>query len=296
MTRSRALFALVLLPVTLGCGSTTGNGYSLPVGSDDDGGSFVGSDAGGPMSLDAHFEENHVTVTFVTVSCAARCATVMAVPTGGNPPYSIAWDDGSTSAERQLCPTSDTSYGVKVSDTAVAGEVPRPSESVHLGLPASVFTCPDGGPTDAGSPCSPDAALVPPEDVTPDYLDNTVKYFGGGAPLPAGRYRLAYVSGCVKYNGYSNFTVNGQSTFEYWLVGASASDQLYVAPGTVAPGIPFGYPVLSDCVSANQALPPLDFDFAGGPLGMYNNDFQPSDNVIDPTGGAPTWRLSGACP
>lgn len=97
----------------------------------------------------------------------------------------------------------------------------------------------------------------------------------------------------MKYNAYSNFTINGQSDFEYWLVGAGASDPVAVAPGTFALGIPFGYSDVTSCEMANLALAPLDFDFDGSKLGMYNNDFQPSDNVIDPEAGAPTWRLSG---
>jgi hypothetical protein len=100
----------------------------------------------------------------------------------------------------------------------------------------------------------------------------------------------------VRYNGYSNLTINGKSNFEYWLVGAGTSDPIAVAPGTVALGIPFGYTDLVSCEAANLALPPLAFDFDGGQLGVYNNDFQPSGNVVDVDGGAPTWRLNGACP
>jgi hypothetical protein len=68
-----------------------------------------------------------------------------------------------------------------------------------------------------------------------------------------------------------------------------------VAPGTVALGLPFGYTDLASCEAANRALAPVDFEFDGGTLGIYNNDFQPSDNVIDVEGGAPTWRLTGGC-
>lgn len=51
--------------------------------------------------------------------------------------------------------------------------------------------------------------------VTPDYLDNAVAYFADGGSLAPGHHSMTYVSGCVKYDGYSNFTINGQSTFEY---------------------------------------------------------------------------------
>ena len=51
--------------------------------------------------------------------------------------------------------------------------------------------------------------------VTPDYLDNAVAYFADGGSLAPGHHSMTYVSGCVKYDGYSNFTINGQSNFEY---------------------------------------------------------------------------------
>jgi hypothetical protein len=62
-------------------------------------GAFAGGDASA-SGLDAHIEENHVSVSFVTLSCADRCAGVVAVATGGQPPYAYAWEDGSTGASR----------------------------------------------------------------------------------------------------------------------------------------------------------------------------------------------------
>jgi hypothetical protein len=176
------------------------------------------------------------------------------------------------------------------------GEIQRPPVTVQVPLAANVLSCLDGGALDAGAiTCPPDAATIEPETVTPDYLDNAVAYFADGGPLAPGHYSVTYVSGCVKYNGYSNFTVNGQSTFEYLIVGADTSNPIGVAPGTVALGIPFGYVDIASCEAANLALAPVTFDFDGGKLGIYSNDFQPSDNVVDPDAGAPTWRLSGGC-
>ncbi len=97
-----------LLPVTLavGCGGSGSNGYSLDVGTDDSGPGLVLSagDASGPGAFDAHIEQNHIAVTFVTLSCAGPCADVVAVPTGGGAPYTFKWDDGSTVATRHVCP------------------------------------------------------------------------------------------------------------------------------------------------------------------------------------------------
>jgi hypothetical protein len=153
-TRRARVFGLLLAALAPGCGST-GHNDSLALGSDDDGdGSFAGSDASGVTALDASIEENHVTVTIVTLSCAGDCASVEAVATGGHPPYAFAWDDGSTNPSRQVCPASNTVYAVKVSDTGTAGEFPRPSESVRVPLTANVLACPDGGISDA-SPDGP---------------------------------------------------------------------------------------------------------------------------------------------
>jgi hypothetical protein len=149
-----------LTPLCSGCGSGGGNGLGGEVGTyDPEGGLFSGAgDASGPVGFDAHIEQNHVTVTFVTLSCSGPCADVVAVPTGGNAPYTFEWDDGSTSASRHVCPTSSTNYDVKVTDTGTSGELARPAETVQVPLKANVSACPDGG--EAGAAC--DGGTVTP--------------------------------------------------------------------------------------------------------------------------------------
>jgi hypothetical protein len=68
---------------------------------------------------------------------------VEAVGTGGNPPYSFKWDNGSTTATRQVCPSSSTSYNVKVTDTGSVGEITRGPETASASLTADVLSCPD---------------------------------------------------------------------------------------------------------------------------------------------------------
>jgi hypothetical protein len=161
------------------------------VGSDEGGGggAFAGGDAGAPGAFDAYVEQSGVHVTVVTVSCAGDCAMVKAVATGGHPPYQFAWDNGSTSAVRQICPTTGARYAVTATDTATSGEFPLPAQTVHVGLGSDVLACPDGGPA------APDASLCAEGTVTPDVLDNAVAYFADGGTFPAGHYTLAYVSG-----------------------------------------------------------------------------------------------------
>jgi hypothetical protein len=293
----------VLATAALGCGSNGGNLYSLPVGDDDGGGgSFAGSDATASGAFDAHIEQNHVTVTIVTLSCAGRCADVEAVATGGQPPYTFAWDDGSASASRQVCPASSTSYFVKVTDTATVGELARAAQTVQVPLTADVIACLDAGAREAGASgdggsgdgglCDNGAGVTLPAELTPDINDNTETYFAGGASLPAGRYRISYVSGCIRYDPTIYFwAVNGTFNFEYWLAGATTTDGIQVAPGIVSLGGDLNF---DDCVAMSQGLF-ADITFAGGKLGIYNNDFKPGDNLPG-TSGNPTWRLDRLCP
>jgi hypothetical protein len=150
---SSGSIAVLAVALALGCGSKGDDGYSLNVGSDDGGPSLVLSagDAGGATAFDAHIEQDHITVTFVTLTCTGRCADVVAIPTGGQAPYTFRWDDGSTSASRHLCPASNTRYRVQVTDTGTPGELGHPAQSVQVPLAANVVACPDSGAADAGS-------------------------------------------------------------------------------------------------------------------------------------------------
>jgi hypothetical protein len=133
-----------------GCGGGGNGGASLPVGSDQSPGpgGFLDLDAdttGSTATLDAYFTEKKVRVTFVTLQCAGDCADVQAVGTGGNPPYTYTWDDGSTSSIRHICPSSNKSYSVKVTDKGTSGEFPQPPATATVPLEAYVLSCADAG-------------------------------------------------------------------------------------------------------------------------------------------------------
>jgi hypothetical protein len=123
------------------------------VGGDDDAQSFTPGDAGGLAAFDADIERDQIAVKFVILNCASDCATVEAVGTGGYPPYSYEWDNGSTAATRTVCPVSSTSYHVSVSDTGTTGDNTRPPQSVRVPLPAYVLACTDAAAP--GGPCAP---------------------------------------------------------------------------------------------------------------------------------------------
>jgi hypothetical protein len=152
MGSTRSRMAWSLLPASLGlasfaCGSSEGPVLSgTGPGGDDGGAQFLpNGDPSASGALDAHIEENHVAVKLITLSCSGDCALVQAVGTGGHPPYTFAWDDGTTAATRQLCPTANTTYSVNVTDTGETSEVPRPSETARASVTADVLECPDGG-------------------------------------------------------------------------------------------------------------------------------------------------------
>jgi hypothetical protein len=147
--------ALVLSAGLIGCGSS-GSGVDGEVGTyePDAAGEFSGgSDASSANGPDVQIDQSHVAVDIVTVSCADGCADVQAVATGGQPPYSFAWNDGPTTPSRHLCPTANQTYEVTVTDAGRGGESPRGPETAQATLAANVLACADGG----ASPASGDA-------------------------------------------------------------------------------------------------------------------------------------------
>src|ERR1700722_6702282 len=128
--------ALSLVALTAACGTAGGPGDPALFGEDDAGTGnvpFTVGDAAGAQGLDAYiFEQGQVGQVGVKVfalSCSGACATVQAVGTGGHPPYAYAWEDGSTNPVRRVCPTADTGYSVKVTDSGEAGENPMPPQT-----------------------------------------------------------------------------------------------------------------------------------------------------------------------
>jgi hypothetical protein len=324
MDRSRGAY-FGLAAFFLGCSAGGGSSGSLVVGKDGSGGFSGGppgtggelvvtKDGGYATPLSAHVENaKGVTVTFVTLTCSDACAEVRAVASGGFAPYQYRWEDGSTNPERNVCPTSTTDYQVTVTDAGTtSAEFMRASQTVTAPLTANVIHCPvDAGPpppVDAG--CTVGAAADLPEPLTLDVM-GSVRYFAKGAPLPRGKYRIEYVDGCMMYGPATSATGTwgweihtGNQPFNLWLtgfpgagycvlVGASASNILQTLPG-ITSGAP-GYSTYADCVAANKSTnAPLDFDFAGGPLGIVVKDALPSDNSGGETAGgvSPTWKLS----
>jgi hypothetical protein len=130
--------------------------------------------------------------------------------------------------------------------------------------------------------------------VVSDVFGATV-FANAGAPWPPGSYRVTYVDGCMKYAAVGqdwsiNAYANGGDGF--WLVDGTHA-QLLVMPGTVGFLVgQGGFATFDECVAANLMVPPIEFQFAGGELGVWLSDSPYSDNMTGEGGRNPTWRIA----
>lgn len=159
--------------------------------------------------------------------------------------------------------------------------------------------------------CDLGGGVILPEDLTLLEVEQAV-YFAGGASLPAGRYRIAYVDGCRRFEpSNGGWTVHGSvltitGTSACWVVDG-AGEQVVMTPGTagflVGEGFePYGaFATYPECIAANCALAAVEFEFAGGTLGLLDTgDTNPVDDERGEAAGgrSPTFRLTrlDACP
>jgi hypothetical protein len=131
-------------------------------------------------------------------------------------------------------------------------------------------------------------------------LFGDIVYFADGATLPAGRYRATYVDGCMKYASSQDWTIHAypDASYGWWFVGNDTSDKIVAPPGTSGYSVATGaFSEFEACVAANQALPPLEFDFGGGKIGVWLQDSPYSDNLAGQDGRNPKWQLTllGEC-
>lgn len=146
-------------------------------------------------------------VEVVAISCADECKQVLAIASGGNDPYTFAWNDGVTDDSREICATNDTTFTVRVTDTAIVdGEFPYEAQSVTTSVEARVLSCPvDGGvdatvvvpPADAGAHCLADPGHQSPCSLAQTNLFELVSIGGLRAArsytLPVGGALPSYV-------------------------------------------------------------------------------------------------------
>jgi hypothetical protein len=151
-----------------------------------------------------------------------------------------------------------------------------------------------GAGAGGGDTCPFGEAVSKASAATPDQFATPV-YFNGGAPVPAGRYRVSYVDGCMKYSATQGWAVNAYDETgccTWWIVGETTGDRKIGAPGTI--GFLVGQGGFSDfdaCVAANRAIAPRTFEHAGGRLGIWLADSPYSDNLPGLDGRNPKWKL-----
>lgn len=127
-------------------------------------------------------------------------------------------------------------------------------------------------------------------------LFGNVVYFADGIELPSGRYRIKYVDGCMKYSSAQDWAVHAYAGAEpdgWWFVGADQTQKVVVPPGSVGFLVSNGgFATFEECVSANLALPPSEFEFEGGKLGVWLQDSPYSDNLAGLQDRNPKWMLT----
>lgn len=155
---------------------------------------------------------------------------------------------------------------------------------------AAVVVIQDAGSLGFGG-CSLGQATSLASDQSLDLFGN-ITYFANGKDLPAGRYRIAYVDGCMKFSASLPWSVNNALSTGWWLVGAASDDRVVALPGK-ADNIPLlGAATFEECVARNRMLGPKEFDFAGGKLGIWLDDGPYTDNLAGDGGRNPTWQLT----
>ena len=148
----------------------------------------------------------------------------------------------------------------------------------------------DAGVT-AGGGCSLGEASSLASDQSLD-LFGSITYFAKGQELPAGRYRVAYEDGCMKFNPVLPWSVNNAASSGWWLVGANSDQRIVNLPGNADNGFLSSLAGFEECVAKNQQLSPKEFDFAGGKLGIWLDDGPYTDNQAGEGGRNPTWKLT----
>jgi hypothetical protein len=125
-------------------------------------------------------------------------------------------------------------------------------------------------------------------------LFGEITWFADGVSLPEGRYRVHYLDGCMKYGSGQDWTVNAYAngSIAWWVVD-DASANLVIAPGTVGYSVATGaYAEFEACVAANLEMDaPVEFDHAGGRIGIAVRDSPVYDNMAGVDGRNPSYRL-----
>jgi hypothetical protein len=96
--------------------------------------------------------------------CDGECSEVEAVASGGNPAYTFAWEDGTTTAKRRLC-AADGGQQVTVTDTPIeSAEFGYPGAAVTSTVTAAQLKCTDDEPETNEPETKEEEPAPPPGD------------------------------------------------------------------------------------------------------------------------------------
>lgn len=123
---------------------------------------------------------------------------------------------------------------------------------------------------------------VPVADVVPDITSNAVSYFSG--PFVAGRYRVNYVEGALQYAG-GLWGLNAGAPYGFRVVHSGGSAVIE------GPYTTYTQQASQADVETANAGAYVEFDHAGGTIGVYLQDTPYEDN--DPGSPNPTFELVG---
>jgi hypothetical protein len=231
------------------------------------------------------------TVLTASVVGALAAASALAMGTAatvgacGGSPTSTGFSD----------PEADSSTGSSGSSSGAQGDDGD----------AAVFTTPDTGTFhgngDGASDPNGECALGSAGSfATSDNLNlfGDIVYYEDGGALPAGRYRIKYVDGCMKYDYFFNWQVQSTAPDSgsgngFWFVGNTSDDRIVMPPGSTS-----AFATFDECVTANLAVPAQEFAFDGGKIGVWLDDTPYADNTAGDDGRNPKWQLTllGTCP
>ena len=238
-----------------------------------------------PLRVRITLREGPADDASLALRCRGSCVDLVASASGAEAPYAFTWQDGHSGPELHSCPEADTTLSVTASATGA---------SASASLSVRVLDCTAAEAASGIEVCRLDGGIVLPEQVTADVVGQNsdpiglqfppVVYYAAGAALPAGRYRVEYATGCF------NCCVTLLDSF--FLVGEDPGTRLLTLPGGGS-GDVLGAPV-ARCPASETPYAPIDFDFAGGKLGVWLSDTVAADNQNgDGAGGrSPTWRLT----
>jgi hypothetical protein len=161
-----------------------------------------------------HVENDRkLAIDVITLGCSGDCADIEAVASGGNPPYTYAWEDGSTSATRRVCLAAAGTLSVGATDSAIdSAEFRYTAHTATTNVAAQVRACADAGVPVADAAATPECQDTPLTGLTSCPVTGV-----NGVITPIGNVALhAGVPIAIRTQGTGNFVTGDGWNYEVW--------------------------------------------------------------------------------